>query len=570
MTWRRLAAICLSVIVGGSGCSELKDDALGPEVTEQESLTYQRDIQPLLQQNCVSCHSGAQASGKYDLTTMSGVVSRGSDATRNAISGNANSLLITILSRADHAGHIGSADNRDALYKWVVADGMGLRQPEVHPRGFNDLNSQAFHGNALAQDGYDMAGCRGCHGSDYAGGVAESSCLQCHTGSPEDCSTCHGSGLSSAPPLDLSGDFDSSVDGVGAHQAHLMGGDLSEAVPCAACHTVPKLLHASGHVDTAPPAEVLLDGFAATGGLTPAYSGGTCSNTYCHGSATPSWTGGSDEASCGSCHGLPPMVGDHPQVDACDLCHGDVVDADRNIVNKALHVNGQVEVAFGHPDGFANPASENFHSAALKASGWKLSDCQSCHGTDYAGGTVGETCLTCHPSTPEACSTCHGSLTNPAPPKDLDDNTATTVRTVGAHQSHVVASGIARALDCSECHLKPAAMSDAGHLDGTLPAELAFGSLAVTGGLTPAWDGQTCSNTYCHGTFEGGTDAAPVWTEVGTGQAACGSCHALPPPSSAGHPQVDNCSLCHPRVADSDRNIVDKTLHMNGSVEIGQ
>jgi hypothetical protein len=135
MTWRRLLVVCLSVIVGGFGCSDLKDDVVGPEVTEQESLAYQRDIDPILQQNCVRCHSGGSASGKYDLTTFSNVVANGSDATRNAISGSPSSLLLTILDRGDHGDHIGSAENRDALYKWVVADGMGLRQPAVHPTG---------------------------------------------------------------------------------------------------------------------------------------------------------------------------------------------------------------------------------------------------------------------------------------------------------------------------------------------------------------------------------------------------------------------------------------------------
>ena len=53
MTWRGLAVICLTVAAGVYGCSDLKDDALGPETTQQEALTYQQDIRPILQQNCV-------------------------------------------------------------------------------------------------------------------------------------------------------------------------------------------------------------------------------------------------------------------------------------------------------------------------------------------------------------------------------------------------------------------------------------------------------------------------------------------------------------------------------------
>ena len=39
-----------------------------------------------------------------------------------------------------------------------------------------------------------------------------------------------------------------------------------------------------------------MTGLAATDGHAPAYMDGTCGGTYCHGDATPEWTGGTDEA----------------------------------------------------------------------------------------------------------------------------------------------------------------------------------------------------------------------------------------------------------------------------------
>jgi predicted CxxxxCH...CXXCH cytochrome family protein len=51
-------------------------------------------------------------------------------------------------------------------------------------------------------------------------------------------------------------------------------------------------------------------------------------------------------------------------------------------------------------------------------------------------------------------------------------------------------------------------------------------------------------------------------------QAACGSCHGLPP--GGAHPQVAGvaCSICHDRTVDASSKIVDRTLHINGAVDV--
>jgi predicted CxxxxCH...CXXCH cytochrome family protein len=98
----------------------------------------------------------------------------------------------------------------------------------------------------------------------------------------------------------------------------------------------------------------------------PAWNGTTCSNTYCHGNwklrkatsayqfvynATdsvmvgaayaPAWTGGSAQAACGTCHGLPPQ-GHTAAFGACVNCHSDVVGASMQIINPAKHMNGKI------------------------------------------------------------------------------------------------------------------------------------------------------------------------------------------------------------------------------------
>ena len=195
-----------------------------------------------------------------------------------------------------------------------------------------------------------------------------------------------------------------------------------------------------------------------------------------------------------------------------------------------------------HPAGIADPNSPDFHGTTLKADGRQLSTCAICHGADYAGGTSGQTCLTCHPGGPTACTICHGQ-----PPA------------TGAHVAH------SAGYDCDACHVKPVVFSDVGHLsaaNGSLitTARITFGSIARTGGAVPAFDGVSCSGTYCHG------DAKPIWTG-GPSQAVCGSCHGIPP-ANADHAS-NRCGDCHGRVADNEQQIVGPTLHADGKVSLG-
>jgi predicted CxxxxCH...CXXCH cytochrome family protein len=234
-----------------------------------------------------------------------------------------------------------------------------------------------------------------------------------------------------------------------------------------------------------------------------------------------------------------------------------VINPQGQIYNLALHVNGEINVNIGHPADFAQPDSDNFHGKALRKAAWNLADCQICHGQNYKGTTVAPSCLTCHPSTPEDCSTCHGSINSIAPPRDIGNNATTVFTGVGAHQSHL---GLGR-VECSECHLVPQRYSDLRHVDTELPAEVTFGTLATQGGRTPTWNGETCANTYCHGNTQ------PNWTVVGHGEAACGTCHGLPPASP--HPQSTNCVQCHQRVVNTLMQIINQDLHVNGNVDLG-
>jgi predicted CxxxxCH...CXXCH cytochrome family protein len=204
----------------------------------------------------------------------------------------------------------------------------------------------------------------------------------------------------------------------------------------------------------------------------------------------------------------------------CSLCHGAVVGSDDvTLIDPSLHVNGTVDV-----DG------------------------------------------------PTSCTACHGG-TNAAPPVDTTGGSDTSLASVGAHQSHVLGSARARAVPCSDCHSTPRSVFDSGHLDSALPAEVQFAGAGAAYGGQPVYQGGTCSETSCHGgTFpvghqSGGSNKAPVWTKVGAGEAACGSCHSLPPP--APHPKASLnpvCSACHKNIEPDNTTFVRPDLHVDGVV----
>ncbi len=251
------------------------------------------------------------------------------------------------------------------------------------------------------------------------------------------------------------------------------------------------------------------------------------------------------------------------------------------------------------------------HVGYLQRNIYPLTYCQKCHGKLYAGGPrVNVTCMKagCHveasgtKKSPESCNTCHGQfraaaadLLTFAPPKSVAGDTATTVPGVGAHQDHLGAGTIGKTVKCVECHTFPAAWDTPGHITGGR-ARVVFNDTLATlttgnGKYTPtslAYDHPSlqCSNTYCHGNWVAdsasspnwwayttsrmvGLNASPVWTG-GSSEAACGSCHALPPKGHV-NASLSACSSCHGDVVDDRGNIVDKSKHINGKINaLGQ
>lgn len=302
-------------------------------------------------------------------------------------------------------------------------------------------------------------------------------CARCHGddfagGSAKvSCLTCHADGPTACTTCHGEGPTS------GAHALHRAG------ATCGDCHRVPATWDAPGHiVDDVAPAEVT---FGARADATidpadragpPAYEAGRCTNVYCHGDvlAFPAATSEPrwDDAPTGGCNRCHGAPPpDHAQ-DQCATCHPP----------SAPHIDGAIQV----------------------------------------GRTMG-------------CSGCHGDASSPAPPTDLAGNTLTTALGVGAHRAHLaVPTGLRGPIACATCHLVPATIGSAGHIDSALPAE-------VTASLGWDRDVETCGNAWCHGPSQ------PRWTETGT--VACGTCHGVPPADAAHSPTMPltQCASCHPR-----------------------
>jgi len=393
--------------------------------------------------------------------------------------------------------------------------------------------------NAPVWSGAGQAACGSCHGTPPGGThPANSACGTCHTGytattvnldlhvngvvdiaGGQSCTSCHGQAgraatpvnpqLAAAPPVGTRGETLTSQRAVGAHLAHLQNGALRAGVACGECHVVPaSTTHSNGSV------EMSWGSLARTGGVTPIWNGATCSASYCHGNFkngnttyAPNWTAPAANM-CGTCHGLPPG-GTHPASSDCGSCHTGYTSS---TVNLAVHLDGKVDVA-------------NL-------------GCTSCHGDSTKTAT-------------------QASPLFAAPPVGTTGETAATTRAVGAHQKHLVAGPLTSGVACGECHAVPASVA---HSNGAV--EITWGTLARSGGVSPSWNGTSCSASYCHGNFKNGnTTYAPNWTAPAA--SACGTCHGLPPGGT--HPAGSACGSCHTGYTISTVNLA---VHADGKVDV--
>jgi len=276
-----------------------------------------------------------------------------------------------------------------------------------HPAGWSD---PAQHGPAAKAAPSAIGGfsyCESCHGPDFAGGAANTSCFTCHGGSgPHPTSW---------------------ITGTYTHT----NTDTGNASVCALCHLN------GAHSPIAPPSP------AAAAGTAP----GCFNSTLCHG--TPA---------CGTCHAIPPNGtvapniagnhGDHMSVNttiACSTCHLNAGSG------TALHQNGVVDVIL-------DPAYNAKSGGASYSDAAKTCSNIGCHGSSRTQtATQASSGLSTPGPTPAwgtgtitvntQCSACHVLGTGAGLPENNSYYS-------GQHYRHVYggASGAFPAPKCTVCH----------------------------------------------------------------------------------------------------------------------
>ena len=358
---------------------------------------------------------------------------------------------------------------------------------------------------------------------------------------------------------------------------------------------------------------------------------GNCDNIYCHSSGRGTGMGQKQYSSarwggtenCLGCHGgrngatgpaarsignftLSTTHSQHlkylPATEInCQICHSKTAtDAAtlKSYTGAVRHVNGVRDVTFAPSLAYGTYTS--YKSTETGSAGTsKTCNNVSCHGgktrNPWSSSTINtnHTCVHCHGV--DGSTTLRADKYNAAPGwggngTSTDQVTVNTDFRVGAHFVHLSSVYMPK-LKCNECHAVPATpfsgthMATARYNSQTLTFAQAS-SATKRSTVTAKTDGTagapaTCTTTYCHGSNmpkgdTTGTARSPQWSNAalmtGSPGADCGTCHGNPPASVAsshnGKTATTSCVTCHSMVVDVTGKIINKSLHMNGLVEV--
>lgn len=278
----------------------------------------------------------------------------------------------------------------------------------------------------------------------------------------------------------------------------------------------------------------------------------------CHGE---SFSGGTANIACSSCHGVvaphpaAPWRGarthantDQGNAPVCALCH--TGGANSSVSPAAPAPAGTAPGCFnstlchgaaaGHPADWSDPAR---HGATAEQD---FSVCASCHGRDYRGGSTSTTCYQCHQGP---------GLDHPAASWVIAGHrTAAQADMTVCQKCHGADYlGGGSHIACSSCHMEDRTRV---HLLAWYPdVQANHRAYALANGTA------SCGNQYCHGAdlagvAQSGPSCSTCHTWPFTG-GACGSCHGDPPsgtsfPNTAGGHLVHaalgaavTCATCH-------------------------
>jgi hypothetical protein len=345
---RRWLAGLASGALALAACNEARD-------FDEPPLVF-ADVETLLQESCVECHSGPVAAADYRvedylLTIRCIPDPEGQPATQPP---NDTAPILAVLEQEDHADLLDPQET-NTLTSWVT-EGAFPANRSTHPGQWTDPRAADWHGTYLRETDWQPIvdptrsdACGLCHPGSPApvDGVTNfpldaTDCTDCHDlpGGVMACGTCHGNGERAYPPRDQCY-FPGPPAGY-AHEPHTTpSANMARPLDCQACHfgvdfSMLDGLHANGEVDVI---------FQPAWGPDATYDFDTrVCGTTCHtrGGTTPdvAWNEEGLDLQCDACHQTPPVG--HSTI-ACNSCHRGINPAGTRLTPEAPHINGRVD-----------------------------------------------------------------------------------------------------------------------------------------------------------------------------------------------------------------------------------
>jgi hypothetical protein len=337
-----LAALVLA------GCNDARD--------REEPPAVYADVEPILQEHCVECHSGPLAEADYRVEDYFQTIRcipdpEGEPAT---LPPDTTAPILAVLEEESHADLL-DPEETYGLTTWVV-EGAVPANRSTHPGQWTDPRAEDCHGNYLRDTDWQPIvdptrsdACGLCHPGSPAPveGIINfppdaTDCTDCHDlpGGVMACGTCHGDGERAYPPRDQCY-FRGPPAGY-AHESHDEPSPNNwSGLDCQTCHfgidfSTLDGAHGNGEVDLI---------FQPAWGPDATYDFDTlaCATT-CHirGGTTPdvAWNEGALDLQCDACHQNPPAG--HSTV-ACNNCHRGINAAGTRLTPEAPHINGRVD-----------------------------------------------------------------------------------------------------------------------------------------------------------------------------------------------------------------------------------
>lgn len=330
------------------GCNEARE--------QEEPPVVFADVQPIFEESCVECHSGALAAADYRLEDYLETIRciPDPDGQPATLPSDSTAPILAVLERADHADLLDDEQTGE-LTSWVT-DGAVPASRGSHPASWTDPRADDWHGSYLRETNWQPIvdptrsdACGLCHqGSPPSGEEVlkpppgATDCTDCHAlpGGVMACGTCHGDEERPYPPRDQCY-FPGPPAGY-AHEPHTTpSANMPRPLDCQACHFAIDFStldgeHGNGVVDVV---------FQPAWGPDATYDFETlvCSTT-CHvrGGTTPvvAWDQGALDLACDACHQTPPVG--HSTI-SCSGCHIGINAAGTKLTPEAPHINGRVD-----------------------------------------------------------------------------------------------------------------------------------------------------------------------------------------------------------------------------------